>query len=666
MDNSNIKERIKQLQEEIAYHDRLYYTLSSPEISDYDYDMLVRELRELEAVAAPSQEASPEERGSVGNDLSPTSKTIAHRQRMYSLDNAYSLEEVRDFITRINADTGQSPYYCLEHKIDGFGINLFYQNGELQYATTRGDGYEGEIVTENVLTISSIPRKIEHKGSFEVRGEIYIRSDDFLLMNEKRAEDGEKTFANPRNAAAGSIKLKSPIEVMNRKLQAFLYAVGYTDLSLAPSQSALLLFLKQIGFPVAETFHVAKSFEDVAAYCDEWEAKRYSLPFEIDGIVIKVNDIDLQTQLGFTNKSPKWAIAYKFKPVEKQTKLLSVEYQVGRTGAVTPVANLSPVYVSGSTVSRATLHNQDEISRLDLHERDTVIIIKSGEIIPKILRVVPELREPEAEPIVFTVTCPVCETKLLRDEEASVTYCPNVNCPAQLQRRLEHFASRDAMDITGLGESLITRLIDEGMLKSIPDVYSLDYERIATLDRLGSKSADNLRQAVETSKEQNLDRLIFALGIRFTGAKTARSLAEHYQTMDALLSTNEAELLQIPDVGARIAESILSFISDPQNHLLITKLKEHGLNMSYRMEMHSNVLTGKTFLITGTLPGISRPEAEDLIRKHGGTILGSVSKNLNYLIVGEKAGSKLDKARKIPTIEILDWDGALSLIGDKP
>ncbi len=666
MDNSSIKERIKQLKEEIAYHDRLYYTLSSPEISDYDYDMLVRELIELEAVAAPSPEASPVESGSVGNDLSPSSKTIAHRQRMYSLDNAYSLEEVQDFITRINADTGQSPNYCLEHKIDGFGINLFYQNGELQYATTRGDGYEGEIVTENVLTISSIPRKIEHKGSFEVRGEIYIRSDDFLLMNEKRAEDGEKTFANPRNAAAGSIKIKNSNEVMNRKLQAFLYAVGYSDKPLATSQSALLAFLKQNGFPVAETFHVAKSFEEVAAYCDEWEAKRYSLPFEIDGIVIKVNDIDLQTQLGFTNKSPKWAIAYKFKPIEKQTKLLSVEYQVGRTGAVTPVANLSPVYVSGSTVSRATLHNQDEISRLDLHSGDTVVIVKSGEIIPKILRVVPELREPEAQPIVFTVTCPVCETKLLRDEEASVTYCPNVNCPAQLQRRLEHFASRDAMDITGLGESLITRLIDEGMLKSIPDVYSLDYERISTLERLGSKSADNLRQAVETSKEQNLDRLIFALGIRFIGAKTARSLAEHYLTMDALLSTNEAELLQIPDVGARIAESILSFISDPQNHLLISKLKEHGLNMSYRMEMHSNVLAGKTFLITGTLPGISRPEAEDLIRKHGGTILGSVSKNLNYLIVGEKAGSKLDKARKIPSIEILDWDGALSLIGEKP
>ena len=661
-DRKELKDKIDHLREEIKHHDLMYYSFASPEISDYDYDMLVRELKKLEEQLSPDQEELVSE-GEVGNDLRPDAKTIAHKQRMYSLDNAYSLEEVRSFLARIEQETGVFPQVCLEHKIDGFGINLYYEKGMLQYATTRGDGFEGEVVTPNVLTIKSIPQTVRIKSAAEIRGEIFIKSEDFLAMNETRREEGEKTFANPRNAAAGSIKLKNRDEVQKRHLNVFLYALGYSEKPLTGTQSGLLELFRENGFPISGDYIVVNSFDQLCDYCNAWEDKRYQLPYEIDGIVIKVNSFELQKRLGYTNKSPKWAIAYKFKPVEKQTKLLSVEYQVGRTGAITPVANLEPVYVSGSTVSRATLHNQDEISRLDLHEQDTVLIVKSGEIIPKILRAVTELRSPEARSIVFPLNCPVCDSLLIREADGSVTYCPNLNCPAQLQRRLEHFVSREAMDITGLGSSLIARLIDEGMLSNITDIYALDFAKIAGMERLGERSAANLQAAVISSKSQNLDRVLFALGIRYVGTKTARSLAEHFGSIENLANADKDALLGVPDVGERIADSLLSFFANPENHRLLNELKALGLRLEYKLELSSEIFKDKTFLITGTLPGISRPEAEEIIRKHGGTILGSVSRNLSYLIVGEKPGSKLDKAKKLPEINIIDWQQILDLIG---
>ncbi len=666
MNPKDLQQEIKKLRTEIDRHNLLYYSFANPEISDYEYDMLVRRLKELEAQLGESPAQTPE---TVGSDLSPTAKVIPHKVRMTSLDNAYSLEEVRAFIVKTEQELGEKLVWCCELKIDGFGINLYYEQGILQYATTRGDGVEGEDVTANFLLLPGIPSKIDYQKPIEIRGEIYIPISDFLAMNEARREQELKPFANPRNAAAGSIKLKNRDEVKQRHLQALFYALGYYESPLQKadklirSQSGVLGFLAELGFPGSEHIE-ATSFTEIEAFCLAMEQNRYSLPFDIDGIVIKLNDLEYQKRLGYTGKSPKWAVAYKFKPEEKETILEQVSYQVGRTGAITPVAHLRPVFISGSTVSRATLHNADEILRLDLHLGDTVKIVKSGEIIPKILSADLAKRLPDAAPVRFPVACPVCSSHLERDAEGSINYCANAACPAQLQRRIEHFASRDAMDISGLGESLIARLLDEGLLNGIPDIYKLDYERIAGLERLGKKSAENLRLAIENSKSKNLDKLLFALGIRHVGTITARNLAMHFGTLESLSQAGLEELQNIPDIGLIVAQSLVGFFANPANQELIAKLKEAGLSFSFFSEQSSSTLEGKTFLITGTLPNYGRKEMEALILQHGGKILGSVSKQLNYLIVGENPGSKLDKATKAGTITIIDEAGLLAMLGE--
>ena len=486
---------------------------------------------------------------------------------------------------------------------------------------------------------------------------------DFLKLNEERQANEEKAFANPRNAAAGSIKLKNPEEAKKRHLNAIFYSIGHSpDLPLQ-RQSELLAWLADQGFPTSGQFRVCASYNEVREFCDHWENERYSLPYEIDGVVVKVDDLALQKRLGYTAKSPKWAVAFKFKPEEKETRLLEVQYQVGRTGAVTPVAILEPVYISGSTVSRATLHNEDEIKRLDLHLNDIVRIIKSGEIIPKILTAIPAKREPNAVPVRFPANCPVCSSQLERDEEGAISYCPNASCPAQLQRRIEHFASRDAMDISGLGTSLIARLLEQNMIAGLADIYRLDYEALAQLDRFGEKSAENLRNSIEASKARNFDRVLFALGIRYVGSVTARHLAEYFGTVDELLIAGEETLAQVPEVGSKIALSLKAWFGNPLNLKLVEKLRAQGLRFSYELRRESETLAGKTFLLTGSLDNYDRKTMEELIRRHGGRIVSGVSTSLNYLVVGAKPGSKLAKAQKLPSVKIISEIELLELIG---
>jgi len=660
--NDELKREIQRLRAEIERHNLLYYELANPSISDFEYDQLARQLKELEALMeADERGESPLDK--VGSDLRPGAETIPHLQRMYSLDNSYSTEELEQWCAKLASELGFFPTLTAELKIDGFSINLYYENGELGHATTRGDGITGEVVTPNILNLSSIPKKIAHLSPIEILGEIYIPVADFLKLNEERQANEEKAFANPRNAAAGSIKLKNPEEAKKRHLNAIFYSIGHSpDLPLQ-RQSELLAWLADQGFPTSGQFRVCASYNEVREFCDHWENERYGLPYEIDGVVVKVDDLALQKRLGFTAKSPKWAVAFKFKPEEKETRLLEVQYQVGRTGAVTPVAILEPVYISGSTVSRATLHNEDEIKRLDLHLNDTVRIIKSGEIIPKILTAIPAKREPNAVPVRFPANCPVCSSQLERDEEGAISYCPNASCPAQLQRRIEHFASRDAMDISGLGTSLIARLLEQNMIAGLADIYRLDYEALAQLDRFGEKSAENLRNSIEASKARNFDRVLFALGIRYVGSVTARHLAEYFGTVDELLIAGEETLAQVPEVGSKIALSLKAWFGNPLNLKLVEKLRAQGLRFSYELRRESETLAGKTYLLTGSLDNYDRKTMEELIRRHGGRIVSGVSTSLNYLVVGAKPGSKLAKAQKLPSVKIISEIELLELIG---
>lgn len=650
-------QRITELQEAIERHNQLYYQASEPEITDFEYDLLVQELRELEGKQIDSVLSA------VGNDLSESAKTIPHKQRMISLDNAYSLTEVQAWWQRLSSELGEAPCLCLELKIDGFGINLFYHQGRLQYASTRGDGNVGEDVSVNFFSLKGVPHQIEFSGDIEIRGEIYIAREDFTKINEQRETEGEKLFANPRNAAAGSIKLKNPQELAKRHLQALFYSIGYSagDLPFS-TQMQLLDFLALQGFVVAGQHTCVHSFAELTAFCDAMEAARAELAYEIDGVVVKVNDFSLQKRLGYTAKSPKWAIAYKFKPEQQETTLLQVDYQVGRTGAITPVAILEPIYISGSTVSRATLHNFDEIRRLDLHEHDTVKLIKSGEIIPKILAVNTAKRVPDAAEISFPTACPVCGSPLFREADAAIDYCSSATCPAQLTRSIEHFASREAMDIAGLGSALVARLVELGMLTRYSDIYRLDYEAMAKLERMGEKSVQNLQNAINASKSRNFDRSLYALGIRFVGLVTARNLALHFGQIEALQTADLEELSAVPEVGEKIAQALRDYFDTPKNLLEIAALQAQGVSFRYQPQEASQVLAGRSFLVTGTLQHYGRKELEEMILQHGGKILSSVSKNLDYLIVGEKPGSKLSKAEKLESVQIIDEDAFLNLL----
>ncbi len=658
-----VEKEIKKLKSEIEYHNNLYYHDNDPEITDFEYDTLVIRLKEL-IEQYPQFAEEGKILAKVGNDLLQDGETITHRERMYSLSNAYSLEEVNSFFQKIYSAYPKYDFQVvMEQKIDGFSINLFYDHGKLQYATTRGDGFKGEVITSNALTITDIPQQISYQKSIEVRGEVYLSLSEFLRINKEREENKQKLFANPRNAAAGTIKLKDSGEVRKRKLASFIYSLGLHESDLNLDQAELLEFLKEQGFSVNENYSKASSLSEIRDYCEKWDKERAELDYEIDGIVLKVNNASLQEELGFTVKSPKWAIAYKFKAEEKETILLDVQFQVGRTGAVTPRAILEPIYLAGTTVSHATLHNADELERLDIHYSDTVRVIKSGEIIPKILSVNTEKRAKDAHKVIFPENCPVCNSLLEKAAEEAIRYCINISCPAKIQKSIEHFTSRDTMDIEGLGEAVVSLLIEKDLVKTIADIYRLDYERIKTFEGFGEKSVDNLKKAIEKSKEQNLDKLIFALGIRFVGAKIASVLAQHFGRLDNLQQADSVELEAVPEIGEKIAASVYDFFHEAKNISLIEELRLLGLNFEFKQaETKSNLLENKSFLVTGTLEQYSRKEIQELIKANGGKILSSVSKNLDYLIIGASPGSKLDKAQELKSVTILNEEEFLGMV----
>lgn len=663
MTKKQVEKLIKDLRKEIIYHNKLYYQEAKPEISDFEFDMLLLRLKNLEQEYPEfATEDSPTQK--IISDAPIGSKVIQHKERMYSLDNVFSTEELTSFINKLKINLGESKLtFSLEHKIDGFSINLFYDNGTLQHATTRGNGFEGEDVTANVRQISSIPTQIDYQEEIEVRGEIFLPKKEFERINSEREELGEKLFANPRNAAAGTIKLKDSQIVKERNLDAIIYAVGKFENEEVTSQKELFDFFKINRFKINSTNNFSSDIDTILVFCKKWEEKRLQLEFEIDGIVIKVNDFGYQKQLGFTSKNPKWAIAYKFKAEEKFTSLNDVIFQVGRTGAITPVAVLEPISLSGSTVSRATLHNRDEIERLNLHYHDKVKVIKSGEIIPKIIAVDEDARSSKAKKVEFPDNCPVCGSELKQDIDGAITYCDNVNCDEQISRRLEHFVSRDAMDIEGLGSAVVRQLLENNLISRIEDIYHIDYDKMLTLEKQGQKSIENLQNSIEKSKQKQLDKILFGLGIKFVGAKTAHLIAEKFSNIDALLDADLEELLTIDEVGEKIANSVVQFFKNDSVLETINELKKVGLDFTFRSEKKSDTLAGKKFLLTGTLDNFSRKEAKAKIEENGGKYISAVSKNLDYLIVGKNPGSKVAKAEKL-NVTIINEDKFIEMISE--
>lgn len=661
MEDLFVAGEIRELRYRIAHDSNLYYKKNQPEISDYDFDQMVKQLQYLEKKYPQYIESeSPAEK--VGSDITGRGKIIPHKLRMYSLENAYSLEEIEQFISRIKKVDDRTLYVTTELKIDGFSINLYYEDGKLQYATTRGDGFEGEDVTENIKRLKSIPNEINYKEPIEIRGEIYLPIKEFERINSERENNGEKLFVNPRNVAAGTIKLNDADVVASRKLNSIIYSVGLINNSNIKTQYDLLEFLEEQGFNIVKV-NCVSGIKEITDQCEIWEQSRHNLDYEIDGLVIKVNDFKLQHKLGFTSKSPKWAIAYKFKAEEVETQVLGVDFQVGRTGAVTPVARLKPVFISGSTVSNATLHNEDEIKRLDLRIGDYVTIIKSGEIIPKIIDVNYKKRELNSKTIEFLKNCPACRTPLKREKEGVISYCNNINCPAQIQRRIQHFASRVAVDINGLGEAVVKQLIEHRQINKVQDIYHINFKEFQQYEKQGTKSAENLKNAIENSKTQKFHKILFGLGIRFVGAKISKILCSNFKNINEIINADYEDLVEIDEIGEKIARSVYEFFQNENNLLMIKSLQDSGMKMISENIEVEDILKGAKFIITGTLINYSRNEIKEMIEKNGGKVISAVSKNLNYLIVGENPGSKLRKAEDIESVKIINENEFLQLIG---
>lgn len=658
-----IKKRIKYLAKEIEFHNRKYYIENRPVISDYEFDQLMRELQELEKkypeFALPD---SPTQR--VGSDITNVFQSIPHIVQLQSLNNAYSFKELDDFLQRVHKGLGTSTLkYIVEQKIDGVSIDLLYENGVLQYALTRGDGINGEDITQNAKTIRDIPLSINYKKRIEVRGEIYLSRNEFNKLNEQRQKASNEPFANPRNAAAGSIKLKYSKDTAKRHLNALLYGIGFSKENEFSSHYEILQFLKNQGLKTNLNIKKCSSMNEIKAYCNEWESKRYDLPFDIDGMVIKVDLLDYQKRLGSTAKSPRWAIAYKFKAEEAITKLNKIEFQVGRTGAITPVAKLTPVKIAGSTVSNATLHNEDEIKRLQLKIGDYVKLVKSGDIIPKIIEVVFDKRDGTEQDFEMIIECPICHTELVKKKDEAIWRCPNISCPAQIKRTLEHFASRDAMDIEGLGAVATGSFVDNNFIKNFADLYNFDYYILKSLDGFEEKSIQNLKNAIEKSKTIPFQKVLFALGIRFVGSKTARILAEYFCSIENLRNASLEDLIQVPEIGEKIAQSIVEYFKSEKNAKLIDELQSLGLQFQIeKTDDRKQKLDGFKFVITGSLPTYSRNELKELIILNGGEVLSAISKNVDYLILGENPGSKLEKAKKIESIKIISEAEVLEML----
>ena len=665
----NIEKEIAELRDKIRYHEHRYYVLDDPEISDFEFDKLMQRLKELELqhpeLITPD---SPTQR--VGGAPAAELPKVRHPAPMLSLDNTYSVDDLRDFDRRVRELAGRDRVeYVAELKLDGLSMALTYQDGVLVRGVTRGDGEVGEDVTSNIRTIRSVPLRLEakklaligHPARFEVRGEVIMTRKAFEQTNAQREAAGEPRFANPRNSAAGSIRQLDPRIVAERKLDMFVYYIQVNGVELTGEHAQALETLAQMGFKVNPHWRRCPAFDDLLAYIQEWETKRESLDYEIDGIVIKVNNTRLWQELGTTAKSPRWAVAYKYPARQATTRVMDIRAQVGRTGTLTPVADLEPVDVGGVTVSHATLHNMDEIERLGVKIGDTVLIQRAGEVIPQVVKVVKHAED--GREFVMPKKCPVCGEEVHRAEGEVAYRCVNTACPAKLKESLLYFAGRRAMNIDGLGEALVDQLVDKGLVHDVADLYNLTHQQLADLERMGDKSAQNLLDEIERSKQAELARVIFALGIRFVGERTGQLLANHFGSLDKLANATPEELVEAEEVGPRVAEAIQEFFQEKRNREVIEKLRKAGLQFEQEQTRKTEgKLAGKQFVLTGTLPTYSRDQAKQMIEESGGRVVGSVSKKTDYVVVGADAGSKLEKARTLG-IKTLDEAGLRELLG---
>lgn len=663
----HILQRIEELREELHQHNYNYYVLDEPTISDFEFDAKLKELQELEAAHPEFYDPhSPTLR--VGGEITKNFPTIQHQFRMYSLDNSYDFNDLQDWHTRISKILETEDIeFVAELKYDGASISILFENGKLSQAVTRGDGFQGDEITANVKTIKDIPLQLQGNfpERFYMRGEIYLTHNNFNKINEERLAEGYDAFMNPRNTASGSLKLQDSGEVRKRNLSAVLYQF-VSENSPAETHFELLQQAKTWGFKISENAKLCKNIQEVQDFINFWDEKRKKLNFDIDGIVIKVNSLKQQQLLGYTAKSPRFAMAYKFKAEKVETELLSIDYQVGRTGAVTPVANLAPILLAGTIVKRASLHNEDIIKKLDLHVGDFVYVEKGGEIIPKIVGVNLEKRNVFATEVQYATHCPECGSELIRLEDQAAHFCPNeTHCPPQVVGKMIHYVSRKALNIENLGSETIEQLYREGLLTNIADFYTLRKEQLLPLERMAEKSAQNIIDGIEKSKQIPYEKVLYGIGIKHVGETVAKKLAKNFPSIDDLKNATEEELCQVEDIGSKIAESIVSYLQNPENWEMIERLRSYGVQLEKgenTTEVLSTVLEGKTFLFTGKLSLFTREQAEEMVEKHGGKNISAVSKNLNYLVVGEKAGSKLKKAQDIGTITILDEQQFLDLI----
>ncbi|WP_422104999.1 NAD-dependent DNA ligase LigA [Winogradskyella sp.] len=662
----NTQQNIQSLRDELRQHNYNYYILDSPTISDYEFDMKLKELQALEAAHPEFFDAnSPTQR--VGGTITKNFNTVTHDFRMYSLDNSYSKEDLQDWETRIKKLVDGEVQYTCELKYDGASMNLTYENGRLLRAVTRGDGVQGDEVTTNVKTIHTVPLQLkgDYPERFDIRGEIILPIAGFLKMNEERIANDEEPYRNPRNTASGSLKLQDSAEVAKRPLECLLYSIKGNNLNIS-TQFEGLQKAREWGFKVPKEAKLVSSIDEVLDYVAYWDKHRHNLPYEIDGVVIKVNSLYQQEELGYTAKAPRWAMAYKFKAEQVSTRLNQITYQVGRTGAITPVANLEPVLLAGTIVKRASLHNADQIEKLDIREGDTVFVEKGGEIIPKIVGVDLSKRPSDSKPTVYITHCPECGTELVRPEGEAKHYCPNYNgCPPQVIGRIQHYISRKAMDIEGLGGETVALLVNEGLIANYSDLYELKVEQVIPLERMAEKSAENLINGIEASKQIPFERVLFALGIRYVGETVAKKLARHYKSIDALMFASALDLVTVDEIGERIADSVVEFFSSEENRHIVERLRSFGVQLEISADKLANQtdkLKGLSIVVSGVFESLSRNELKKLIEDNGGKVSSSISSKTSYLVAGDKMGpSKRTKAENL-NIQILTEEAFLELL----
>ncbi|WP_092922356.1 NAD-dependent DNA ligase LigA [Romboutsia hominis] len=660
----NVENRISELIDLINYHNDKYYNEDTPEISDYEYDNLMKELIKLEEENPKLKRVdSPSSR--VGGKPLDKFEQVVHKIPMLSLANAYSAQDLRDFDKRVRDMVEGEVEYVVEFKIDGLSVGLTYNNGLFEKGATRGDGIVGEDISQNLKTVKSIPLRIKDQEEVVVRGEVFISKDDFKKVNEQQEKQGLQLFANPRNLAAGSLRQLDPKLTAKRPLDIFIFNLEYVQNTDFKNHSEALDYLKELGFKVSPNYKVYNNIQDVIDHIKYWTDNRGELGFEIDGMVIKVNNLAQRETMGYTAKSPRWAIAYKFPAEQKKTKILDIIVEVGRTGTITPTAVLEPVRLAGTSVSRATLHNEDYIREKDIKINDTVLVQKAGDIIPQVVEVIKEERTGDEIDFEMPKKCPVCSEPTVRLEGESAVKCINISCPAQIRRGIIHFVSRDAMNIDGLGESIITLLLDKGLIKDIADLYTLNKDEVVKLDRMGEKSANNLLNSIEKSKSNDLWRLINGLGIKFVGTKGAKILANNFKDLDLIMSASNEELVNLEEFGGIMANSVVKFFQEEKNIKLIEKLKSCGVNTKSIQDESSDIakiFEGMKIVLTGTLPTLKRNDAKEMIESRGGKVTSSVSKSTTFVLAGEEAGSKLTKANDLG-VKVIDEDKFIQLTG---